>query len=348
MRDLYAPVRQQIFDRLLDAREDLSKGRQGSCEPRTPKTEAGQKQAQDESVPSDMVMSLWTVAFLDLLGYRSILEAMDVFPFPEGGPEQETLTKAFARAMHLRRRLIHGVEEFMTAHDNMPLPNLARFPREAQGLAARWRRIKILRTPGPDHIVMGCSLMPNEQHFPLRAVYTLVVACAAAMMIQLMMGGDDPSDTLPLRGGIDIATGCLDPRDSYLYSPALASAYHLERKEAVYARTIIGEQFQGYLTNSATNPERGLELDYSRALAKAIADMFIRDRDGKVTLDFFGASLRERLSPVEAKDMAEKAWNFSCASAERFRRGGDAHIAEKYEWLVEYMRPRLGLWGVSS
>ena len=57
------------------------------------------------SMESSPALSFWIVAFLDLLGYRSVLAKFDVFPLPEESSAQQAVISAFARVVKLRRRL---------------------------------------------------------------------------------------------------------------------------------------------------------------------------------------------------------------------------------------------------
>ncbi len=285
---------------------------------------------------------------MDILGYRKVLETMDVFPIPSQESERIMLGKTFVRAIHLRRRLLRLLNDFMKAYITSTPLDLSRFPEEAQKLANCWGQLKLIQSPGPDHVILGCSLAQDEEHYPLTGVYSLVYACASAMIIQLMIGADDPEGSLPLRGGIDIAAGGTDPRDDHLYSAAVTRAYDLEREAAIYPRIIIGDRFQDYLIKNAMVTEPGLDNDYKRAIARFLTSMFFKDSDGKVTLDFFGETFCNTFPTDRAFDVAGKAWRFVITTLQRFQNRGDQRVREKYEWLADYMRPRLGFWGVFS
>lgn len=306
---------------------------------------ASETAGPQESSPS--LMSYWVVAFLDLLGYRSILNEFDIFPLPPDGPQRDAANRALARAIHLRRRLLKVIHEFM---EEMAVP--LEFPgqeppQEYQRLASSLRQIKIVKAAGPDHVVLACSLMPQPGHNWIRALYTLVGACAAATLLQLSMGGDDPDDSLPLRGGIDLALGSFD--GDVLYSPALVGAYELESNNARYPRIIGSERFLAFLNSYAEIQDHSSEGNYVRALSGAIREMFFEEKDTPCTLDFFGEGVRKQLpDDDETREIALKAWRFVCFSESRFRATGNQHLQEKYAWLVEYMQPRLYLWGVKG
>ena len=166
---------------------------------RTKKRSRGNK----ESRQSGEMICYWVVAFLDLLGYRSVLDKIDVLPAFSESSEMQAREEGFARAIRFRRRLIHEIRSFLASVSEAP--DLSRAPQQVRSMVGSWHKARLIQSPGPDHIILACSLMPKSGHFPLRGIYNLVGAAAAAMLIQLSLGADDPDDTLPLRGGIDLA-----------------------------------------------------------------------------------------------------------------------------------------------
>jgi hypothetical protein len=291
------------------------------------------------------VLSMWCVAFLDLLGYRSLLQQMDVFPMPETEPEHEQFQKAFARAVHFRTRLDGYFRTLLQSSARVPDNQLEAFPEHQRRQADAMTRMKVLQTTGADHVAIGCSLADDEGHFPIIGVYTVLEACASSMLVQLMIGGDDPMDTLPLRGGIDVAMGGVDPRSGYLYSAAMANAYDLEQK-AIYPRTLVSWRLREYLLDISMNVADDVASKYARAIAIKATDLITTDTDGMPMLDFFGEACAQ--SVENPPEMAAAAWRYVTSSAERFRSAGSTRVAEKYEWLVNYMQPRLKFWGIEA
>jgi len=238
-------------------------------------------------------MAMWAVAFLDLLGYRTVLDRFDRFPLPEDDQGREELSTAFAHAVKLRRRLLGGMQTFT---------NRVRFPSEIDGKPihpelARLLSFDIHRSPGPDHIVLGTALVDGPRHNPMRGVFAIVASLASAMMIQCKIGSDEPASTLPLRGGIDVAPGCVLEPENVLYSPGLTRAYDLERA-AEYPRVIAGERFIGYLDAGSNQDNQGTAHDITRMIARGTRRMFFKAEDGKWTLDFYGEAKRGMLSEI--------------------------------------------------
>ena len=67
------------------------------------------------------------------------------------------------------------------------------------------------------------------------------------------------------------------------------------------------------------------------------------DTDGKMALDFFGPFMRQFFAESAlASECAAKVWSFA---QQALSRADDPYIKEKYVRLIEYLRPRLELWG---
>lgn len=288
-------------------------------------------------------LSLWVVAFLDLLGYRSLLNKMDVFPLPEDDAGQRTLSKSLGDAVKRRRRLLGTIDQFMKGAGKPP-PEFEKMQAGKRRLAEAWRNVRLVNMPGPDHIVLGCSLAPKADHLPMRAVYTLVTTACAAMMMQLMMGGENPTDTLPLRGGLDLAAGSLIEPENFLYSPALTRAYELESLRARYPRILVGERLVSYIRTVAVSRDDDFPSQYSRALAERLLQFIFEDEDGLPALDFLGEAMRQLLDPDLARQVGEGIRRYAHTAYAHAVQHEEAKVVAKYEWLLKYAEPRLPLW----
>jgi hypothetical protein len=296
-----------------------------------------------EKASPDPRISFWMVAFLDLLGFRSVLTGMDALPLPEDESGAKALTTALGRAVRFRRRLHTSFQEFIAGHEHAPAPDLSDLPPHLQGLGQNLRSIRLVNAPGPDHFILAASLAPSDGHFPLRAVYAVIMATASGMLTQLSLGGDDPDDTLPLRGGIDIAPGAVVSPEDFLYSPALVRAYELE-SSAVFPRTLLGDRVRQFLDSVVASTGTGIPADHAREIAKRVQSMLFIDADGKLALDFYGRTVRESLGDEPARTFGQRAWQYVVRAEAEARKRGVVRVTEKYEWLVGYMRSRRSYW----
>jgi hypothetical protein len=95
-------------------------------------------EASSSSSASGVSMGFWSVAYLDLLGYRGALKAIDVYPLPPPGPEREALTRQAVRPFQIRRRLVDGVNSFMKASLENPETKFSNLTKANADLAAIW------------------------------------------------------------------------------------------------------------------------------------------------------------------------------------------------------------------
>jgi hypothetical protein len=290
-------------------------------------------------------IAFWVVAFLDLLGYREILDGMDRHPLADA--EYQEVKAAFVKATHLRRRLLGGLKEVMAGQLFQPeVPEFQTLPPHLKVMAEGFSRIKIFQLPGPDHVVIGTCLAPTQEHFPMRGVFALLFGTASTMITQLSVGVHDFEGTRPIRGGIDVALGSLLQPEDFLYSPGLTRAYKLESEEAIYPRTLIGDRLYAAIQANARG-SGSLEATVAADIAQRLQRFIFTDDDGKLALDFMGEGIRECIESGFAQRLAADAWSYALKAQSKARQGGSPRVAQKYDWLVSYMRSRLKIWGVS-
>ena len=294
------------------------------------------------------------VAFLDILGYRKVLEGMDHLPLPTDPEQVNLMRSSLARAVKLRRRLVATFPEFLRAADSVT-PIFDDLSPTQRRLAESFQKVRIVKSPGPDHYIVAASLSPSAEHFPMRAIYSIFTGSASAMLVQLGLGAGDPTETLPLRGGIDIAPGTFMEPEEVLYSPAIVRAYNLETN-AIYPRIVIGTRVLQFLDSIATNEAIGPGGELAQQLARRCQGMLVHDTDGAVILDFYGPMIRESVGPENGPlEVGQHAWVYAqkaLVAAQQAavkavtddERKEAVKILAKYQWLVDYMRPRAHLW----
>lgn len=107
-------------------------------------------------------------------------------------------------------------------------------------------------------------------------------------------------------------------------------------------------RFVGLLSSQVSNPDVDPESEYNRALAKGVASMLFKDKDGAIVVDFLAPTLRRQLSASYARSLALNAWKYAQGAYLAARKRGDYKVLMKYAWLIDYMGPRLEPWGVKS
>jgi hypothetical protein len=188
---------------------------------------------------------------------------------------------------------------------------------------------------------MRLALRADDEHFPPRAIDTMLTATCAASVMQLAVGKNDLEDTLPLRGGIDVGVGI--SVDGDVFTAGLAKAVDLEQN-ADYPRVIVGERFTDYLQSLADMPGSDPTARYTRTIAEFDQSfVFVDPVDEKPCLDFIGSAFRRR-SGDGSIDLVRDAWLF-VQKAMAFH-AANPRLRRKYEWLAAYFTSRLSLWGL--
>jgi len=292
---------------------------------------------EKDGVRDERTIGHWAVAFLDLLGYGEALDAFDVEDFPDRGPEMDAFMKRVVRPRNFQRRLLGGIKTFIEGKRDAPTADLSRFPLQAQRLAATWRVEQINVGILGDAVTMDMALAPDERHFPARALDTMLSAACWASLIQLSVGQNDPEDTLPLRGGIDVGVGAV--MEGQLYSAALKKAVVLERTAKV-PRILVGDRLRKYVDEMAESQGTDMTTEYIRGLMAGAKRFFFRDpTDDAWCLDFLGEWVRERMPTAApfirpAHVFVQKALSLHT----------DDYVLAKYRWLDTYIKSRLSIW----
>jgi hypothetical protein len=305
----------------------------------------------------DLALGYWAVAYLDILGYRSALWEMNKRPPlpPHGSQEETTLRDAAARAVKIRRDIVGIMDGFMNSamSPNGPLPDA--LPPQWHETALAWRQFKVGNARFSDSLFLYSPLAPSPTHaLPIRAVYTMMLACSSTMLFQLARGSPDYRDTLPLRGALDTNVGveCADrPREGspgpaplQLYSAAMATAYQMETTVADWPRLLVSDAFLEMVHFYAAAAGNDPHARMTREIGKKCREFLFQDTDGLWAVDYLGEGVHRLPSGPDLRPFVKGAHDFACAARAAHAAKGDAKLVAKYEHLEHYIASRLSLW----
>lgn len=298
---------------------------------------------REKNMDSDF--GFWAVAFLDLLGYSKVLESMHAVPIEKMDEQSfQIAAGSFKAAVKFRKRLVNFSRDMRADVEEIQDPKLRSLSPEAQAQLRRWRTRKLQQFDGADHIILACALAPEPpSHFPAMGVQDIVTNASILSLTSLAFDVDDKFGRLPIRGGIDVGLGGLEGEPPVLHSAAVARAYRLESKTAIYPRVVASERLLQFLDSE---PGAGIDEQYAKRLNKKVRAHFIEDEDGQVFLDFIGEALRKKVPLSSAKHLVEQAWSY----VQGIVAAGvtDRSIRLKYEWLANYIESRLHLWEIAT
>jgi len=209
-----------------------------------------------------MQLSLYLVAYIDLLGQSDELSRLPSISWTESEVEQirQVVGPKAATIVQIREQLA----EWQRLSGEMPPEKLSNLPPESRPQYARIG-VADVRTIGfSDSFVVSCKLSDTANfHGPEAAakaansIYHTLGAVAGISLIAL-------ADRIPIRGGVEVGFA-VDVAPNEVYGRVLMDAYHLESKLAEYPRTLIGPNLIALLQWL-----RGLDENQSVAAAFAV------------------------------------------------------------------------------
>ncbi|MBL0310456.1 MAG: hypothetical protein IPP77_12505 [Bacteroidetes bacterium] len=137
----------------------------------------------------------------------------------------------------------------------------------------------------------------------------------------------------PIRGGISFGDDYSD--EKMIFSPALADAYELETKKAIYPRIVIAEALIEKVKNN-------LQLR-GDLVNKAISKSLLMDTKGVYFLNPTGFEKElnigyENLDADQVyKGFVSRGINFCKIQIKLMEAKNDSHAKEKYEWLLDVL-----------
>jgi hypothetical protein len=314
--------------------------------------------AHERPTGTSFASTYYVVAFLDILGYRQLLKEMSgrLLEKSEDQPTLAQLQDAHGRAIRIRRDLVRHMDTFRkTATKTASNPQPARRP-ELRAFNQQWSKMTLGQARFSDSILFYTSLNGPA---PMQTLHTMLLGCSFLQLIQLARGYKDVRDTLPLRGAIDVDYGIEvadhnaedlekgeSPGEPQLYSAALAHAYELEQYQAEFPRIVLSNQFI-HMLDSAIREQTGPEGTGRRLLASGVGRMILRDSDGVPFIDFIGPVIQSLVPRENHVKFITRAWKYVNDALNVHRKRGDLKLARKYAWLVDYIRSRLGPWGIA-
>ncbi len=263
------------------------------------------------------------VAFLDLLGQKTRLDAIARLPLPvQDTPElREQFEQVFTPVRNFHDCFFDALDVINSIGTGRPPHRDG--PAAAGPAGSVAGRLKYQAFGDSVFLYLPIDLASPSQS-DARLIRGLLLALGWAM-VGMMNEGVFP------RGGIDIHIAA--DLGYGVYGPAACSAYRLESCEADYPRIVVGSGFCSYLESiGASIP----------SLSEFSGRVTWRDTDDLAILDYLGEAFRQekQFDPAVVKE----AYGRAKALLDSFRQKGDTHLRAKYGRLVHYFESRVNLW----
>ena len=155
--------------------------------------------------------------------------------------------------------------------------------------------------------------------------------------------------TTRFRGAISVGAG-VEIEPGNFYGPALATAHALESEIAGYPRVVLSQETVDLVfRDSGFSLDPEIEFVSSAYQVQHIRPLVHKDMDDQMIVDFMGEELYSGVSTEpDVISAVGKAYHFAYSELSRYKAESNEKLAERYSRLVQYMEPRLSLWGIAK
>ncbi len=299
---------------------------------------------QNPNPPSELRVSWYCVAFIDILGQSEFLKSFADIPFDDANKAQKEQFRELCRNTYGRVASLHEAIEntFQVYTDPERIssgvpPKHHDYWRTLTGFSIKKERLS-------DGVLVFVSLDAEQEHLRPYALHIVISTIGLTQLLALNNG-------YAIRGGIDVGHGALLP-DSGLYGPGIYSAYKLESQIAGYPRVVIGDHAINYLRHSANLSEEDIDPSCSisnpplyaqlcRSSAALCMKQFCLDDDGHPIVDFLSSELLSSYGDdALMSSLVRGAWDFVLAQCNHFKHKRDPKLAFRYALLRNYFMGR--------
>jgi len=284
------------------------------------------------------IMNNYVVAYIDMLGQRSMLEEVSAYPL-RGGQSNITIHKfeKYIEQCKLSIDILRRIFDEKLNDQNKIHINLENIPVDKSLLFAFTQQSFVKKNEFSDSIILYLSI--SDVFSTMNGIYCILTCCSSIYPLFIAINN-------PLRGGIALHWGT-EMESGGIYGPAYYQAYKLENENAKYPRIIIDKELAYYLQKmSDINPENSMDI-LAVMTARLCLSMLSTDNDGYDIIDYLGIGYRDVITPNDrtklVKEFLIDAYRYIVDEYQRLYRE-ESVLLEKYEYLLKYFNTRLPLW----
>lgn len=284
----------------------------------------------------DKTAEWYLVVFVDILGQTQLLRQMEGLPDktdPNQMQEFEALLKKTVGTIKHFRDLFYSYFKGESGYSS----DLSELTPDQKEAYAELKQSNPLHTHMfSDFIALFLSLCDDKNKVPMNGVYSALTAAASTILMMLASGR-------AIRGGIDIGVG-VEFEKGEVYGAAIARAYELESKIAIYPRIVLGDEIIRYIEFQQALPEDDLFASMNKSLADICCELITIDDDGYPFLDYLGKGFKRFIATGLDSQIVEMAYNFVVQESERYRISRHSKLAFRYTLLRDYFEHRMDNW----
>ncbi|MCY2954185.1 MAG: hypothetical protein NTU53_19800 [Planctomycetota bacterium] len=285
---------------------------------------------------ADSVQYRWyIVAVIDVLGQKEAIRQLQKVPLKEDNRSEITvrLHESVGKRNLVRDLATGVVTSFRNASSAQCVQQM---PPETKGQVGRCLHCGLKTYSFSDTVVLYAPLMTPNKDPAVWDVYRIMENCAWTLLGSV-------SDSVPIRGAIEIGTG-IECEGDELYGPGFLAAFELQERIAQYPRIVLGKELGRWLNLQMSMPGDDRVAQDVRAHAEFCRNLANIDQDGVPFLDFLGEGIRKKIGSGSNRDLVQKGLDFARKEHQRFVEAGDHKLALRYARLRQYYEARAGDW----
>ncbi|CAG1001694.1 hypothetical protein PHYC_02935 [Phycisphaerales bacterium] len=274
----------------------------------------------------------FVVGMFDVLGQQTTLSEWGDLSRPRS--ELLPALKATAGRVLTLRRMVSGfLRVFLEQSPSPPALTLSEELRQARKkqlidveMNTQWFGDTVMLY-SPAHVI--------DDSAPFKEVWG-TIGGAATLMISCLAGG------FPIRGALEVGSA-VELGKGDIYGPVLAQAHFAESRLAEYPRVLICGGLESLLADSISKADSSPPARLTAQMAEFCRELFFKDEDGRLAVDYLGKTLARRLTHIEP-NAYQSGLNFVVSELDRFTRSGNQKLRTRYERLHRYYLSRRSFW----
>jgi len=287
---------------------------------------------------SDVEISYYVVAFIDLLGQQEHLRTLIDLPDKDNAAQMDEFTAILKQTYGVVTGMRRTFQNFFNSFSRRPISDakIKKLTPDQRKQYAELTSNPIQYQRFSDSMVIFLSLRTDRFKVPAGGIFGVLGAAATSFLCGLAAGH-------PIRGGIELGVG-MEMTRGEIYGSALARAYALESKVALYPRIVLGEELIKYLQLTVKKKPTDIYAASGREMAQCCLDMVAVDDDGRPFLDYLGAGFKRHVASEINVEVIKRAYEQVLRHSEKYQRECNTTLAFRYTLLRNYFEARLPLW----
>jgi len=289
----------------------------------------------------DFRVNTYVLGVVDLLAQADKLKGLERLPRTDDETRRfaNTFDETVGRVDSVRREFRKYFEQVMRGERGDAV--YSSFTPEQRNVCDAASSFEVDLQCFSDTIVMYSPLVNPAGDPTVLAVLAMCYATGSILCAALSTG-------LAYRGAIEIGVGTNYWRRE-VYGPVLRDAHHLESRVAKYPRIVVGPNAMQYLKDTVERKRTSDMARLNHALAQLVCSVIQLDGDGKPIVDYLGKPFRNWINAGDdGMAVARRGLEFISSEQQRFIRGGNAKLANRYERLKRYYERSLANWEQES